>query len=61
MAEGTVMRGTWYRQAVFWCALGLFLVWDWQHSPKPNVRLEPPLIAAGSGQAPSGAHCAVLK
>jgi len=43
---------------IFWVALVGFFGWDWMHSAPIDVRQEPPLIAAGSGQAPSGAHCA---
>ncbi|RBP43123.1 hypothetical protein DFR37_101248 [Eoetvoesiella caeni] len=43
---------------VFWAALIAFFAWDWAASAPVNHRLEPPLIAAGSGQAPSGGHCA---
>ncbi len=42
----------------FWIALLGFFAWDWAASDPVNVHLEPPLIAAGSGQAPSGGHCA---
>jgi len=43
---------------IFWVALLAFLGWDWAHSAPVDVRQEPPLIALGSGQAPSGGHCA---
>ncbi|HLR17467.1 MAG TPA: hypothetical protein VK099_06290 [Alcanivoracaceae bacterium] len=46
------------RIGVFWFVLIAFFVWDWQHSKPVNLRLEPPIIAIGSGQAPSGGHCA---
>jgi|GEM_PF-1605560 len=42
----------------FWIVLVGFFAWDWTHSAPVNVRAEPPLIAAGSGVAPSGGHCA---
>jgi len=42
----------------FWLTLVAFFVWDWQASKPVNLRLEPPIIALGSGQAPSGGHCA---
>ncbi|WP_368641561.1 hypothetical protein ABRY95_00990 [Castellaniella ginsengisoli] len=42
----------------FWVAFAAFFAWDWMHSAPINVRAEPPLIAAGSGVAPSGGHCA---
>lgn len=44
--------------AIFWLILVSFFAWDWMHSSAVDVRSEPPLIAAGSGQAPSGGHCA---
>ena len=34
---------------------------DYAASPTVNLRLEPPLIAAGSGQATSGGHCSAAK
>ncbi|MEY4284548.1 MAG: hypothetical protein RL111_1223 [Pseudomonadota bacterium] len=43
----------------FWLALVLFFVWDWWYSPAVNLRLEPPLIAAGSGQSSDAGHCAM--
>ena len=45
------------RRAVFWVLLGAFVVWDLRHSAPIDLWREPPLIAAGSGQAPSGGHC----
>lgn len=45
---------------VFWIALAVFLGWDWLQSAPVNHRQEPPLIAAGSGQAPSGGHCSAF-
>ncbi|WP_202411720.1 hypothetical protein [Paracandidimonas lactea] len=44
--------------SVFWIVLLAFFAWDWVSSAPINVRLEPPFIAAGSGQAPTGGHCA---
>ncbi len=44
--------------ALFWALIAGFFAWDWAHSAAVDVRAEPPLIAAGSGQAPSGGHCA---
>lgn len=44
----------------FWIAVIAFLGWDWLNSAPVNHRLEPPLMAAGSGQAPSGAHCSAF-
>lgn len=46
---------------VFWVVLALFLSWDWFTSPTIDLRLEPPAIALGSGQAPTGGHCAIAK
>lgn len=46
--------------ALFWIALILFLGWDWMSSAPVNHRLEAPLIAAGSGQAPTGGHCSAF-
>lgn len=48
-------------QIVFWIGLAAFLAWDWAASPPPDLRHEPPLIAAGSGQAPDGGHCSMAK
>ncbi|MFC6442511.1 MAG: hypothetical protein GX332_00205 [Alcaligenaceae bacterium] len=46
------------RMVVFWVVLLGFFLWDWYRSPPINLRLEAPIIAIGSGQAPSGGHCA---
>lgn len=43
---------------VFWVLLFAYFAWDWVYSDPVNIRMEPPLIAAGSGQAPTGGHCA---
>lgn len=43
---------------IFWLVLAVFFAWDWHTSNPVNLRLEPPIIAIGSGQAPSGGHCA---
>ena len=48
-------------QAVFWCGLLAFLVWDTTQAPPVDLRNEPPLIAAGSGKVSSGGHCAIAK
>lgn len=48
-------------QSAFWIALVAYLAWDYAASPAVNLRLEPPLIAAGSGQATSGGHCSAAK
>ncbi len=49
------------RQFVFWFGLLAFLGWDWLASAPVNLRQEPPLIAAGSGQEVSGGHCSMAK
>ncbi len=48
-------------QAVFWLGLLSFLAWDWSASAPVDLRQEPPLIAAGSGQVVSGGHCSMAK
>ena len=48
-------------RAAFWTALVLFLAWDFARAPAINVRQEPPLIAAGSGQVVEGGHCSAAK
>lgn len=48
-------------QVVFWLGLVAFLAWDWSVSLPVDLRQEPPLIAAGSGQATSGGHCSMAK
>ena len=44
MTQHTTLR------LAFWAVLVVFLVWDWGNSKPVDLRLEPPLIAAGSGQ-----------
>ncbi|MFB1010162.1 MAG: hypothetical protein QMB92_01770 [Thiopseudomonas sp.] len=46
------------RILLFWLALGAFFVWDWHHASPVNLRLESAIFALGSGQAPTGGHCA---
>jgi len=46
--------------ALFWILLAAFLGWDWLNSAPVNHRQEPPFIAAGSGQAPTGGHCSAF-
>ncbi len=46
---------------LFWIALAGFIGWDWSHSVAVDVRQEPPLIAAGSGQTVSGGHCSLAR
>ncbi|HHU94538.1 MAG TPA: hypothetical protein GXX62_05635 [Alcaligenaceae bacterium] len=48
------------RVGIFWMILVCFFVWDWTQSQPVNLRLEAPIIAVGSGQAPSGGHCATF-
>ena len=48
-------------QWVFWLLLTVFLAWDFSASAQVDLRNEPPLIAAGSGQATSGGHCSMAK
>ena len=50
----------WLRWA-FWIVLVLFLGWDFLRSPPIDLRQEPPLIAAGSGQVVEGGHCSSAK
>ncbi len=49
------------RRAVFWALLFAFIAWDLHRSPAIDLWREPPLIAAGSGQASSGGHCSMAK
>lgn len=53
------MHATRLNQWIFWLLLAGLLAWDWARSPAPDVRNEPPLVAAGSGQATEGAHCSM--
>lgn len=46
---------------VFWLLLVTFIAWDFAKSVDIDLRQEPPLIAAGSGKAPTGAHCSLPK
>ena len=46
-------------RAAFWAVLLVFLVWDYASSPPVDTTQEPPLLAAGSGQAVSGGHCSM--
>jgi hypothetical protein len=48
-------------RALFWLLLLGFIAWDFMHSQAIDVRNEPPMIAAGSGQAASGGHCSMAK
>jgi len=49
------------RRALFWALLLAFVAWDLQRSPAIDLWREPPLIAAGSGQASAGGHCSMAK
>ncbi len=53
------MRQTLLMRTLFWAALLVFLAWDVARTPAIDLRREPPLIAAGSGQATQGGHCAM--
>ena len=46
---------------VFRLVLTTFVAWDFANSTEINQREEPPLIAAGSGKASTGAHCSLPK
>jgi hypothetical protein len=46
-------------RVLFWVCLAAFLAADWWLSPPVDLRSEPPLVAAGSGQAASGGHCSM--
>ncbi len=52
------MHTTTVRRWVFWAGLTVFVAWDYHHSAPVNLRLEPPIIAAGSGLEITGGHCA---
>ncbi len=41
-------------------ALLALVAWDLAASEPPNIYQAPPLLALGSGQAASGAHCSAL-
>ncbi|MGB3071664.1 MAG: hypothetical protein WBC18_24170 [Ottowia sp.] len=55
------MTTTATRRWIFWLALVGFIAWDFAHSDPVNLRLEPPVIAAGSGSTVHGGHCAMPK
>jgi hypothetical protein len=50
-----------FRRTVFWLLLLAFVAWDLRHSLPIDRWREPPLLAAGSGVAPSGGHCSMAK
>ena len=52
------MLTTAMRRWIFWILLVGFIVWDFAASAPVNLRLEPPIFAAGSGLPTSGGHCA---
>ncbi|CAN1540666.1 hypothetical protein MCEMIEM28_01780 [Burkholderiaceae bacterium] len=47
------------RQLFFWITLITFLAWDFSVSAPIDLRQEPPMIAAGSGQTSVGGHCSM--
>jgi len=49
------------RRSIFWLLLIAFAAWDYAASAPVNLRLEPPMITAGSGTHASGGHCAMPK
>lgn len=49
------------RRTLFWLLLAAFVAWDLHRSAPIDLWREPPLIAAGSGQASSGGHCSAPK
>lgn len=55
------MKNTLLLRGVFWLGLVGFLAWDFARSPAIDLRQEPPLIAAGSGQVTVGGHCSAAK
>lgn len=50
-----------WRRRLFWLALVGFVAWDFVRSDPVNLRLEPPIIAAGSGLEIRAGHCAMPK
>jgi hypothetical protein len=48
-------------RGLFWVLLAGFLTWDFSVSAPVDLRNEPPLIAAGSGQSAAGGHCSMAK
>ena len=57
---GINMRSKSIRSLVFWAVLIGFFVWDWHSAAPINLRKEAPIVALGSGQAPTGGHCATF-
>ena len=52
------MLNTATRRWIFWGLLTAFVAWDFAVSAPVNLRLEPPIFAAGSGVPASAGHCA---
>jgi len=50
-------RSTRRWRALFWWVLAAGLLLDGWQSPPINLRLEPPLLAIGSGQVSTSGHC----
>ena len=61
LSDPGVSRHHRLRALTFWTFLLAFIAWDWYRSEPVDLRNEPPLIAAGSGQAASGGHCSLTK
>lgn len=57
MSARAVQSGRW----LFWLAALAFIGWDFAGSAPVNLRLEPPMITAGSGVPATGGHCAMPK
>ena len=53
------MQQTAMLRTTFWIVLVTFLAWDFFSSQPIDLRYEAPLIAAGSGVASHGGHCAM--
>ena len=53
------MQPTVISRWIFWLALLGFGAWDFVSSAPVNLRLEPPIIAAGSGVLTNAGHCAM--
>ena len=58
-APATPARTVAWLRWVFWLLLIGFLAWDVMHSAPVDMRFEPPLLAAGSGQSSVGGHCSM--
>lgn len=55
----TPMQSTKTLRWLFWSVLLAFIAWDFVRAPDIDLRREPPLLAAGSGQAVQGGHCSM--